>query len=248
MNNLYHYTNYCNLKKIIKPDAITWLARYYKYFTKNDYEWIRNEAQPYVQELCIKYNWSFDPDFQMFRPYIISFCKEKNSQYMWKHFGDDGKGINLIINEEVLRKEATLLSKVPALIVPCEYIKSKWTGSGLKKTIMRITENESLHNCQNDDRLLFATMGLLKNHYWRQKEIRYVTIEKKQAEVQYINGDVAVVPYEVPVDKYDIFINFPKELLKGVVLGRKTIKKDFDNTKKYLVSCGYNPDIIKKQK
>ena len=167
---------------------------------------------------------------------------------MWKYFGDGGRGINLVINEEILGNESTLLSKVPALIVPCEYIKTKWTKSELKSSILRIAESESVQGCQDDDGILYATMGLLKNHYWRQKEIRYVTIEQKFAEVTFKDGDAIVTPYEVPKDKYDKYIHFPKELLSGVILGKQTTLQDFDNANKYLISCGYSPDIIRKQK
>lgn len=248
MDLLYHYTSLQNLNNIVKPNSLIWRARYYKYFNKKDYEWIRNDAQPIVQEICNEHNWQFDPDFQVYRPYIISFCKSHNSKYMWKYFGDDGHGINLVINEDILRKEATLLSKIPSLIVPCEYIKTRWTRSGLKKRILAIAESKSLQDCQDDDKMLFATVGLLKNHYWPQKEIRYVTIEQKIAEIDYKDGGAVVTPYEVPENKYDKFIPFPKELLNGVILGKETSQQDFDNASYYLISCGYSPNIIRKQK
>ena len=39
MGLLYHYTSFKTLFEIVKPDRINWLARYYKYFSKKDYEW-----------------------------------------------------------------------------------------------------------------------------------------------------------------------------------------------------------------
>ena len=248
MGLLYHYTSFQTLFEIVKPDRIIWQARYYKYFSKKDYEWIRNEAQPIVQEICKDNSWWFDPDFQMYRPYIISFCTSPNSKYMWKYFGNDGLGINLVVNEDILRNEATLLSKVPALIVPCEYIKTRWTKKGLKETIMNIANSESLQECQDDDRLLYATMGLLKEHYWKQKEIRYVTIEQKIAEVNYNDGDIIVIPYEVPENQFNKFVDFPKEMLNGIILGKDISQQNFYKARNYLISCGYSPDILKKQK
>lgn len=248
MGLLYHYTSFQTLFEVVKPDRIIWLAKYYKYFSKNDYEWIRNEARPIIQEICKEYNWWFDPDFPMYRPYIISFCRSKNSKYMWKYFGNEGRGINLIINDEILRNEATLLSKVPALIVPCEYIKKGWTKNSLKKTIVSIANSEYLQSCQDDDRLLYATIGLLKEHFWRQKEIRYVTIEQKIAEVNYNDGAVVVAPYEVSENQFNKYVDFPKKLLSGVILGKEVPLKDFYMAKDYLINCGYSSDIIRKQK
>lgn len=248
MGLLYHYTSFQTLFEIVKPDKVIWIARYYKYFSKKDYEWIKNEAQPIVQEICKENSWWFDPDFQMYRPYIISFCASRNSKYMWKYFGSGGHGINLVINEDILRNEATLLSKVPALVVPCKYIKTRWTKKGLKETIMNIAKSESLQGCQDDDRLLFATMGLLKNQFWKQKEVRYVTIEQKLAEVTYNDGDIVITPYDVQEDKYDKFIHFPKELLKKVILGKESPEHNYYKAKNYLICCGYSPDIITKQK
>ena len=113
---------------------------------------------------------------------------------------------------------------------------------------MNIANSESLQECQDDDKLLYATMGLLKEHYWRQKEIRYVTIEQKIAEVNYDDGDIIIIPYEVPENQFNKLVDFPKELLNGIILGKETSKQDFYKARKYLISCGYSPDIIRKQK
>ena len=113
---------------------------------------------------------------------------------------------------------------------------------------MNIANSVSLQECQDDDRLLYATMGLLKEHYWKQKEIRYVTIEQKIAEVNYNDGDIIVIPYEVPEKQFNKFVDFPKELLNGIILGKETSQQDFYKARNYLISCGYSPDIIKKQK
>lgn len=248
MKLLYHYTFLQNLYNIVKPNGLIWLARYYKYFNEKDYEWIRNEAQPIVLEICKEHNWSFDPDLQMLRPYIISFCKSPNSEYMWKYFGNDNHGVNLVISEDVLRKEATLLSENPSIIILGEYIKAKWTRTELKKSILKIAESKLLHNCHDEDRMLFATIGLLRNHYWRQKEIRYITIEKNFAKVEYNNGEITLIPYEVPKSEYDKFISFPKDLLHRVILGKETSQRDFENASIYLANCGYPPSVIRKQK
>ena len=37
--------------------------------------------------------------FQMYRPYIISFCTSPNSKYMWKYFGNEGHGISRLVRE-----------------------------------------------------------------------------------------------------------------------------------------------------
>ncbi len=244
MKELYHYTSFKTLFRIIKPNGVEWLARYYKYFDQKDYDWIRDEAKPIIEEMCVANNWKFDPDFEMYRPYLISFCRSEKSDYMWKEFGENHEGIIIAINEDVLRKEATLLSNIPALLVPCEYINTKWNKTMLIGSINKIAKAIDL--CPNDDRLLFASVGLMQGCFNEEQEIRYVTIEQKLA--SYVldeNEIVKKIPYEPKV--YEKYIPFPKELVSRIILGRENSSQDYEDVKYYIKNCGYSPDIVSLQ-
>ncbi len=226
---------------MIKSDGIEWLARYYKYFSQTDYAWIRDDARPIIEEMCVANNWKFDPDFEMYRPYLISFCRCENSDYMWERFGENHEGIIIAINEDVLRKEATLLSKIPALLVLCEYISKKWNKILLIDSINKIAKAIDL--CPDDDKLLFASVGLMQGCLNEEQEVRYVTIEQKIAD--YIldnNGDIKKIPFEPKV--YERYIHFPKEMLSRIIIGRDNTSQDYEDVKNYIVSCGYSPDIV----
>ena len=239
MKEVYHYTKLKYLQDIIKPDGCIWLARYYKYFSLKDYEWIRNEAHPIIEEICKERKWWYDPNFPMYKPYIISFCKSIDSQYMWKYFGDNGKGINIVVDEIVLEENATLQSKTPALLIPCEYINPKWTKNKLKEKILKIAESKTVAELQDDDRLLYSAIGILNNSYWKQKEIRYVTIENRVSSINWENSNVKVVPFVLPRNEWGKFIPFPKELIKGIILGRETTEEQFKDVTNYLIKSGY---------
>lgn len=251
MGNLYHYTKFCNLQKIVSQDKLNWKATFYKKFKGVDYEWIRSEAKNIIAEICIENNWWFDPDFKLYEPYIISFCRNANSEDMWEEFGCGGSGIVLVIDETILVQEASLISKdsnqphnIPARIIPCEYINKQWTKELLKEKILKIANSYTLKECTNDDRLSFAAMGIMQKALKDEQEIRYVNLVAKVSSFYWNDGEVIKVPYIVQEDDYSKIISFPHYLLKGVILGKKTSNKQGEEARKYLVGCGYSPNIL----
>ena len=59
---------------------------------------------------------------------------------------------------------------------------------------------------------------------------------------------VQVEKYVVPSDRWTKHMYFPKDLLKGIILGRNVEQNDYDFFKNYILECGYDPNIITKVK
>lgn len=245
--SLYHYTKLSNIEKIVRLDKIDLIATYYQKFAKDDYVWIREEGKILVKELCKELNYEYDPDYLAHRPYITSFCTSPYSDYMWKVFGDNGEGVALVFNEQKLCEEASLIENY-ARIIPCEYIDPKSEKQKKKDVIMKIASSYYLYNCPDDDRLMFAVMGVMQNGFYEEQEIRYVQIEKLLFNGYYENGEAALKKYVVPKNKWVRHIHFAKEVLEGIIIGKNVEQCDFDYYQKYMLKCGYAlKSIIKNQ-
>lgn len=245
--NLYHYTSISNIEKIVGPYKVDLIATYYQKFAKDDYAWIRTEGKTLVKELCEEFGYEFEPDYLAHRPYITSFCTSPYSDYMWSVFGDNGEVATLVINERILFEKASLIENY-ARIIPCEYINPISDKQKKKDTIMKIASSDYLCDCPNDDRLMFAIMGVMQNKFYEEQEIRYVQIEKLLSTVQYKDGMVQVEKYNVPSDKWAKHVHFPKNFLEGIILGRNVDQCDYDFFKNYMFECGYDPNIVSKAK
>ena len=241
--SLYHYTSISNIEKIVRPNKVDLIATYYQKFAEEDYAWIRTEGKILVKELCEELGYEYDPDYLAHRPYITSFCTCPNSEYMWSVFGDNGEGAVLVINEQILHEEASLVENY-ARIVPCEYIDPQSDKQKKKDIIMKIASNDYLYDCPNDDRLMFAVMGVMQNKFYEEQEVRYVQIEKLLSTVYYKDGMAQVEKYNVPSDKWVKHVYFPKDILKGIIFGKKVDQYDYDYFKNYMLECGYNPDLV----
>ena len=236
-----------NIEKIVRPDKIDLIATYYEKFAKEDYAWIREEGKKLVKELCEELGYKYDPDYLAHRPYITSFNISPNSDHMWESFGDKREGVALVFNEQKLCEEASLIENY-ARIIPCEYIDPKSEKQKKKDVILEIASSDYLYNCPDDDRLMFAVMGVMQNKFYEEQEIRYVQIEKLLSKVRYIDGKAQVEKYVVPSDKWSKHVFFPKDILDGIILGRNVDQDDYDYFKDYILKCGYNPDIVSQAK
>ena len=241
--SLYHYTKLSNIEKIVRPDIINLIATYYEKFAKDDYAWIREEGKTLVKELCEELGYNYDPDYLAHRPYIVSFCTSPNSDYMWKEFGEDGDGVALMFNEQILREHASLIDNY-SQIIPCEYIDTNYDREKKKAAILKIAKSNYLEACPDDDKLMFAVMGVMQNRFYYEQEIRYVQIEKLLYTVRYLEGNAHVEKYIVPTDKWTKHICFSKDILDGIILGKNVGKHDFEYFKNYMHEYGYGFDKI----
>ena len=109
MEKVYHYTkiksaNINILESIIREDAIHLRAAFFRKYLKEDYLWIKNYSKEVVKEICEERKWQYDEDDLTIKPYLISFCLDSNSSYMWDNYADNGKGMKLIFDKRLLLK------------------------------------------------------------------------------------------------------------------------------------------------
>lgn len=247
MSYLYHYTKLSNLKKIIMSNVIDIIATYYQKHAADDYAWIKENAEPIIKEICETNNWHYDIEHLSYNPYIISFCKSPTSKYMWNHFGDNGEGVVLVLNQERLRQEADSFDNY-ACLVPCEYLCTESDRKHVKEMILRISNNELLNNCSNDDKLIFAVMGVMQNKFYNEMEVRYVQIEERVFTASCDNGKVKIDDYIVSKDNWERHVLFSKDILEGVIFGKYVDNDDIVFYKDYLVECGYDHIFIQQAK
>ena len=244
MNYLYHYTRLNNIEKIIKNDHVDLIATYYQRFAADDYAWIKKNAEPIIQEICEDNHWRFDIDRLSYNPYVISFCKSANSMHMWKEFGDNGEGIALVFNQERLKEETSSFMNY-ACMVPCEYIYPNSERLQIKNTIIRIANSELLDVCTDDDKLIFAAMGVMQSKFYNEMEIRYVQIEERVFTASYNDGDVKIEEYNVPKEDWERHILFSKDIMEGVIFGKYVDSDDIISFKEYFSQCGFDHLFIK---
>lgn len=244
MKYLYHYTRLNNIEKIIKNDNVDLIATYYQRFSADDYAWIKENAEPIIQEICEDNRWQYDIGRLSYNPYIISFCKSSTSEHMWNEFGEEGEGVNFVFNQEKLKEEAGSFSNY-ACLVPCEYVYPNNERLQIKKTIMKIANNELLDVCTEDDKLIFAVMGIMQSKFYNEMEIRYVQIEERAFTAFYNDEDVKIEDYNVPKEDWERHVIFSKDILKGVIFGKYVDSDDIISFREYFSQCGFDHLFVK---
>lgn len=93
-----HYTKLCNLPNILKKEGIClWATRFSHFEDKKEFEWARQVLEKYLPGLAKSKGIEYDPSDKVF-PYILSLTNSIDDEYMWRHYGDDNKGVMLIFD------------------------------------------------------------------------------------------------------------------------------------------------------
>jgi hypothetical protein len=96
---LYHYTNADALMGILKKDNIyMWATRYCKLNDSLEFTWGQKHILPKIKQ-------PFDKEHRCY-PYIISFCKHSDNLTMWRLYGNDGLGFQLVFDYNMVSNEA----------------------------------------------------------------------------------------------------------------------------------------------
>lgn len=251
MDKVYHYTKIQNVDSIIKNDAIHLRSTFFRKYDKEDYLWIKNYSKDVIKEICIENNWIYDDEELTLKPYFISFCQDENSPYMWKRYADEGKGVKLVFNKELLKARDLLnLSgngghhRAIEATLPCIYIEDK---SSLKQQLLDNINIEDLQPWDYFDRLRFLASAIKwARLYKEEQEYRHIHLYPIAFTEEYNEGNFYFIDDEGPVDENDmrITILFPKEMLVGIELGSNTTQKEFCRMRNYITSIGYPSNIV----
>ena len=268
METICHYTSICNdfepiLSSILHPGWIDLRATYYQKFDTDDYMWVKKYKDTIVQEICeeqkqIYINNSFD-----FKPYIISFCTNSDSEYMWEEYGNQHRGIMFEFDKDTLRK--THHNKIfdePSSVelecfCPCLYVDDKDgepnlsdIKSSLLETANRIDDRgEGDWNFQNKLELAMNAVKK-KKPFEKEEEWRYINLYPVACMATYNpqSKDLCdITEPDAPRSEWYKHILFPKNSLIGVTVGSKVSDYNFQSVINYVKKCGFSSEIVNRQ-
>jgi hypothetical protein len=257
MEKLYHYTiiknaNVSILESIIRDDAIHLHAAFFRKYFKEDYQWIKNYSKEVVKEICEGKKWQYDEDDLTIKPYLISFCLDSNSSYMWTNYADYGKGMKLIFDKKFLLNCSHGIpdghgNYYDALetALPCIYIDDK---RNLKQQLLDNINHPNLKPWDYFDRLKFLVASIKQSKpYKEEQEFRFIHLDSKVGTFFYNEGNPYYQDDEGPIiaDEMWVDILFPKEMLLGIELGNNATNDDLQYVRKHIKSIGYDPRIVK---
>lgn len=250
MEELYHYTALDVLYKIVQNHSINLRATHFRYFGKDDYEWVRDTVKPIIRKMCMDKDEWFDPGLLTANPFIISFCKNGSSQYMWKTFGDDHEGIKLVLNKELLtipheiaideKGEEHEVNGLETLL-PCSYINRE---NEIPSVLMSYEDEETLCGWDFSDKMRLSSVALMQSKFTKEQEYRHICLFPT---VSIVYTDFHVEDDPMPPYQY-IFLQFPQDLLLGVQLGKDTTKQDLWDIARYLQNEGFHVDVSEENK
>ncbi len=258
MDKVYHYTKIKSgdvniLENIIQKDNIHLHSTFFRKYFKEDYLWIKNFSKEIVKEICEEKGWQYDEDDLTIKPYLISFCIDADSSYMWTNYADNGKGMKLIFDKSfILNCGHSNPDKhggyYPAIetALPCIYIENK---DKLKSKLLENINNPILEPFVFIDRLKFLVASIKKTKpYEEEQEFRHIHIHSISFRTYSNNDDnFYYQDDEGPTDKDDMWIDilFPKEMLLGIELGSSATNEDMQYVHNHIKTVGYDPRFIK---
>lgn len=245
MKKLCHYTSIDSLLKIVLSDGVDIIATYYNHHGEDDYCWIRERGKRIVKELCEEYKWHYDSRDLADNPYIISFCTNANSYYMWNRFKGEGTEAMISLDPYLFRNS---ISKYKLEgIVPCKYVSPNASDVEIKNTVLDIIANEWFENMEKDALLKLAIMGVMQGKFWEEEEFRYIRLNPLFASVYPTTAGTEVKYCEDIEQENCIHITFPRGIINYVVLRHDISDDDYEDVVNHMVKCGYSPNVVKKQ-
>jgi len=246
MKELCHYTSIDSLLKIILSDGVDIIATYYRQHGKDDYCWIRERGKRIVKELCEEHNWNYDPNDLAYNPYIISFCTNANSYFMWNEFMGRGTEAMISFNPYLFWSSISIY-KLESL-VPCKYVSDNATDVEIKNAVLDIISSDLFEELEKEDLLKLAIMGVIQGKFWEEQEIRYVKLCSLYARVNPASDEPQVIKCENIEQENFIHIPFPKGIINRVYVRNDISDEDYEDVLYHMIKCGYSPEIISKQK
>lgn len=246
MKELCHYTSIDSLLKIVLPEMVDFIATYYKQHGKDDYCWIRERGKRIVKELCEEHNWKYDPGDLAYNPYIISFCKNDNSYYMWNNFSGKGTEAMISLNPYLFWSSISIYELES--LVPCKYVSLNATDDEIKNAVLDIIDNECFEDIEKEELLKLAIMGVMQGKFWEEEEIRYVKLCPLYARVNPTIDEPQVIKCENIEQENSVHIPFPKGIINYVILRNDVSDNDYEDVVTHMVKCGYPPRFVRKQK
>lgn len=248
-NLVYHYTRLEALSGILRKNLCLWATRYDHLNDPSEQIWAERYALKEIHNKMGYKDISLPDirDWLLKTSYIISLCKEPDYRNLWRLYCDDGRGVCLILDKDILRRSSydKLMNNFKddfCIIEDVEYASEKSIEYAInkmaKKKSFDIVDEEAASQ-------LMRVVPFIKNDDFSiEKETRFAVLRDfdkisispgasnmeistevfpNEHNVRYRMRGNELVPY--------LEIEFPPESLKGFILGYEV---DEESAKEYI--------------
>ena len=228
---IYHHTKLDNLQSIFLDDGVYLRAYHYSKYRSGDYAWTKGKVGVLIKKICFKNGYDYDR-MDTTDPFILCFSNKGKSSTMWKKFGCSYKGIQIVLDKNIVIQYANK-SINPDVLMDCIYtnninrMKSFLLNDGWKKY-----SNHTINNVQGD--LEEISTFIMKPKFRDENECRYIIPYHKVT--HFSNG--TIWDEEFKRGKY-LDLKFPKDVLIGINIGYKS-NISISEVKSYLETKGYD--------
>lgn len=255
MEEIYHYTKIRQgqtsiVESIIQKDALHFHSSFYRKYAKQDYQRIRNNSSDIVKNICEKNKWEYDPGDLVLNPYIISFCMDKDSNYMWEHYADNGCGMKLILDKNMLKSiehgnpdgHSNYLDAIETSLT-CLYVDIDKEDC-LEDILLANMNQPELKTWGEFDKLKFLIVSIKDSKpYNEEKEYRHIHLHHIVSIAKYNNEDPYIENDNGPIDVNEMYIDilFPHEMLLGIEVGPHAKEEDLEYVRQHIIRMGFDP-------
>ena len=231
-NQILHFTSYNALESIIKDDGLHfWASRYDCMNDPLEYKWLYEPLKEKIAKDSPNLQGQVDSLYEIF-PYVISFSGASNHQYLWEKYGQDGHGVCLVMNREIMQPTVLSFIKDSDYLANVRYATEQNKMAKLAEVTSEYRDNgygtANIGEEFVDD---IACCPFVKREKWsKEEEIRYVRIRERNMHASYSkDGGIFSYPEDINGVKYRenngkqvpyLDIVFPKLSLEGIVIGK----------------------------
>lgn len=248
-NLVYHYTNEKAFRNIVQKDIGIWATRYDCLNDPNEQTWAKDVVLKHCIDNFKMGGLSREQILRWFAKYsyILSLCEQYDNPTMWQHYGEDGKGIILAFDPDMLEEESKRYSTEDpqhsydvydkVLYSSKENIESA-VSYWLRRGVFSRNPSEPM------DEMMNLCVFIKNKDYYIEHEMRYARIrENASITMKYNPNSVDSIDYEEHEDDKDVLyrkrngsdkqipylmLKFPPQLLKKVTIGYQI---DFEEKK-----------------
>lgn len=170
-----------------------------------------------IKRLNVDSNHIYIADLLKGYPYIISFCKNKDSLCMWEKYGDNGLGVSIGFDEDTLHsiKNAHGTDLFSHNDCDCIYLNEDQLFKTIQVDPLWIEYSSNPQNLIPLEKLLQSSLKYKHEAFSSEEEYRLYAHEF--AEEKFCIKGSRLIPYQD--------IRIPIESIKEIVLGPKTDKE-----------------------
>ena len=240
-NQILHFTSYDVLESIIKDDGLHfWASRYDCMNDPLEYKWLYEPLKEKIAKDNPNLQGQVDSLYEIF-PYVISFSGASNHQYLWEKYGQDGHGVCLVMNREIMQPTVLSFIKDSDYLANVRYATEQNKMAKLSEVTLEYRkEGYGTANISEEFVDEIACCPFVKCEEWsKEEEVRYVRIRERNMQVSCSeNGVYFSYPQDKKCVKYRnnngkqvpyLDIVFPKLSLEGILIGKQL---NFETTEK----------------